>query len=75
MPASYTTLMSPQDVSLNAGSNAVDAALVLPNINDDYVGNGPDLGALERGAPLPVYGVRPEVSTVRPNPPTNLTAQ
>jgi hypothetical protein len=75
MPASYTTLVSPQDWSLHASSNAVDAALLLPNINDSYVGAGPDLGALERGAVAPVYGVRPESTVAQPNPPANLIAQ
>jgi hypothetical protein len=74
LPASYTTLIAPQDLSLNSGSNAVDAALLLPNINDDFVGSGPDLGALERGKPPPSYGVR-ALATVRPMPPTGLTAQ
>jgi hypothetical protein len=57
--ASYSTLMSPQDVTLAATSNALDAASVLPNVNDAFTGAGPDLGALERGCPLPIYGVRP----------------
>ena len=45
-------------VTLDAGANAVDAAEVLPNITDGYIGAAPDLGALERGCPLPIYGVR-----------------
>lgn len=43
---------------LRAGSKAVDAGQVLPNINDGFVGKAPDLGALERGAPEPHYGPR-----------------
>jgi hypothetical protein len=29
---------------------------VLPNINDGFAGQAPDIGAHELGAPLPVYG-------------------
>jgi hypothetical protein len=43
---------------LRAGSKAVDAGVVLPNINDDFAGAAPDLGALERGKPEPHYGPR-----------------
>jgi hypothetical protein len=43
---------------LHAESNAVDAGMKLPNINDDYTGERPDLGALELGREAPVYGVR-----------------
>lgn len=40
------------------GSKLIDAALRLPNINDDFAGDGPDLGAFEAGKPLPHYGPR-----------------
>ena len=43
---------------LKRGSKAVDAGLRLPNINDDFVGNNPDLGAYELGGPVPSYGPR-----------------
>ena len=46
------------DFRLKAGSVAVDAGQRLPNINDDYTGTAPDLGAYERGQPLPHYGPR-----------------
>lgn len=59
IPASYTTLVSPFDPTLAATSNAVDAGVRLPNINDNFTGGGPDLGALERGLPASWYGVRP----------------
>jgi hypothetical protein len=58
-PADFTVTMTPQDVTLAAASNAVDAGRVLPNVNDGWVGAAPDLGALERGCALPIYGVRP----------------
>lgn len=47
------------DFRLKAGGPAVDKGVVLPNINDGYVGVAPDLGALEVGAPPPHYGPRP----------------
>jgi hypothetical protein len=37
----------------------VDAALRIPNVNDDALGKGPDIGAYEAGQPLPQYGPRP----------------
>ncbi len=58
-PASYTQTLAPLDVTLSAASNAVDAGVVLPGITTGYQGAAPDLGALERGCPLPIFGVRP----------------
>jgi hypothetical protein len=46
------------DFRLRAGSKAVDAGIILPNVNDGYHGRLPDLGAYERGAPVPHYGPR-----------------
>jgi hypothetical protein len=43
---------------LKAGGKAVDAGARLPNVNDDYTGKSPDLGAFELGGPVPVYGPR-----------------
>jgi hypothetical protein len=48
------------DFTLRAGSKAIDAGVVLPNINDGFTGRAPDLGAWERGRPTPVYGLRPK---------------
>jgi hypothetical protein len=59
-PASYTIQMPPADATLAAGSIALDRGRVLSNINDNYQGSGPDLGALELGCPAPSYGPRPE---------------
>jgi hypothetical protein len=47
------------DLRPRAGTAVVDAALRLPNINDDFRGAGPDIGAYEAGEPLPHYGPRP----------------
>jgi hypothetical protein len=46
------------DFQLRSGSAAVDAGVLLPNINDDFTGRGPDLGAYETGRPIPHYGPR-----------------
>lgn len=60
-----------RDLQLAAGSGAIDAGIVLPGINDDYLGGAPDAGAYEFGAPAwqaghnfaappnPVYAWRP----------------
>jgi len=47
---------------LKPGSKAVDAGVRLPNVNDDFTGRAPDLGAYETGKPLPVYGPRGETA-------------
>ncbi len=40
------------------GSSVTDAGLRIPNINDDFEGEGPDCGAYEAGQKLPHYGPR-----------------
>jgi hypothetical protein len=52
----YRTFTMPQDVTLGAYSEAIDAGATIPNINDGYNGDAPDLGAYERGTPIPKYG-------------------
>ena len=47
------------DFRLKPGSAAVDRGIALPNITDGFTGQAPDLGALEVGQPMPVYGPRP----------------
>jgi hypothetical protein len=47
------------DFRLRPGSAAIDRGVVIPNVNDGYTGKAPDLGALETGQPLPIYGPRP----------------
>jgi hypothetical protein len=46
------------DFSLRPGTPAEDRGLILPNVTDDFVGNRPDIGALERGGAAPHYGPR-----------------
>ncbi|WP_419600143.1 right-handed parallel beta-helix repeat-containing protein [Thiolapillus sp.] len=47
-----------QYMALKPGCNAVDAGVVLANINEGYTGNAPDLGPYELGKELPHYGPR-----------------
>ena len=47
------------DFRLKPDSVAVDSGCILPNINDGFNGKAPDLGALESGQSMPVYGPRP----------------
>jgi hypothetical protein len=46
------------DFRLKPDSAAVDAACILPNVNNGFSGDAPDLGALEAGLPVPHYGPR-----------------
>lgn len=46
------------DLRPNQSSRVVDAAVGIPNINDNYFGNAPDCGAYEAGQELPHYGPR-----------------
>jgi len=46
------------DFRLKAGSKAVDAGAILPNITDGFLGKAPDIGALEHGKPPVQYGPR-----------------
>lgn len=59
-PVDYKVALSPQDVTLAATSPAIDKGKVLPNITDGFKGAAPDVGALELGCPIPIYGPRPE---------------
>ena len=59
-PPGYRALLDPPDVTLAAGSAAIDAGQTLANINDDFTGAAPELGALEAGCPAPLYGPRPD---------------
>ena len=47
------------DFRLKPDSAAVDAGCILPSINDGFTGKAPDLGALEVGQAVPIYGPRP----------------
>lgn len=43
---------------IKPASEAVDAGVHIPTVNDDFAGDAPDLGALEVGQPEPHYGPR-----------------
>jgi uncharacterized membrane protein YgcG len=58
-PANYKTSLPAADLTLAATAMALDRGRLMPNLNDGYRGAAPDLGALERGCPLPIFGVRP----------------
>lgn len=47
------------DLRLKPGSQAVDAGVPIPNVNDGYNGKAPDMGAYELGQSIPHYGPRP----------------
>ncbi|MBL7736201.1 MAG: right-handed parallel beta-helix repeat-containing protein [Chitinophagaceae bacterium] len=46
------------DLRPKKGSVVIDAAQVIPNINNNFRGRGPDIGAYEEGEELPHYGPR-----------------
>jgi len=56
-PTDEQSSHEPPSFALAETSNAVDAGLVIPGVNDRAPG-GPDLGAWERGCPTPFYGPR-----------------
>jgi Right handed beta helix region len=66
VPGPPLTPVPPQHMTLRSGCNAIDAGIVLPNINDGFVGLAPDLGAYEVGRPLPWYGPRFGIPLTRP---------
>jgi hypothetical protein len=49
------------DFQLKPNSVAVDKGCFIPNVNEDFTGAAPDLGALEVGQPVPHFGPRPFV--------------
>lgn len=46
------------DLRPNPNSKVVDAGVVIPNVNGNYLGDAPDCGAYEAGEELTVYGPR-----------------
>jgi hypothetical protein len=59
-PDEITTIFNADalDFRLVSGAAAIDAGCILPNVNDDFTGEAPDLGALEYGQDVPIYGPR-----------------
>ncbi|MCD6404850.1 MAG: right-handed parallel beta-helix repeat-containing protein, partial [Planctomycetes bacterium] len=60
-PQDFKRRFSPEENDLRPkpGCGAIDAGQVIPNINDNFVGSAPDLGAYEAWQDLPHYGPRP----------------
>ena len=58
-PEHPESLYRPQDLRPRPDANVVDAGQRLPNVNDNFAGGAPDIGAYEVGQPLPHYGPRP----------------
>jgi hypothetical protein len=46
------------DFRLKPGSQAVDAGIVIPTVNERFAGKAPDLGAMESSGAQPRYGPR-----------------
>ena len=61
IPASLKVEQEIQDLRLAPDTEAIDAGVVMPGLNDGFKGKAPDLGAYELGQDLPHYGPRPEV--------------
>jgi hypothetical protein len=59
-PSNQGKLYDPDQVDLRPKLNStiIDAAEVIPGINENYTGKAPDLGAYEYGQEIPVYGPR-----------------
>jgi hypothetical protein len=59
-PDQITTIFDADDLDfqLVPEAKAVDAGCILPNVNDDFEDDAPDLGALEYGQAVPIYGPR-----------------
>ncbi len=45
------------EYALMPGSAGFDAGVIIPNFNDNYDGNGPDMGAFEANSPPMEFGV------------------
>lgn len=56
----FTVLRDPlgADFTLHPQSSAIDAALLLAGVNDQFTGAAPDIGAWESGVAPPQYGAR-----------------
>jgi hypothetical protein len=55
---SFRRRLAPRSPELARGSRAIDRGARIPGVTTGVRGRAPDLGALERGARAPHYGVR-----------------
>ena len=65
----------PRHALPDAGCPVIDRGALLPNINDHFFGQLPDIGAYERGKPLLEYGHNAKDDnndSISPAPPGNL---
>ncbi|MCZ6675712.1 MAG: immunoglobulin domain-containing protein, partial [Candidatus Poribacteria bacterium] len=62
IPNTPTIFRNPIDAALSPSSNAIDAGIVFNQINDNYTGSAPDLGARELGG-IGVSGRTPSITT------------
>jgi hypothetical protein len=53
------------DLTPAKGAKIVDAGCRIPGVNDDHAGSAPDIGAIERGRPLPTWGPRDRTSYLK----------
>jgi len=53
----YDPANCPMEFYLIPGSPGIDAGLILPNFNDDFIGGAPDIGAYETGRPPLEFGI------------------
>ena len=60
IPANLKVEQKTPDLRLAPGTEAIDAGVVMPGLNDGFKSKAPDLGAYELGQDLPHYGPRPE---------------
>ena len=62
MSAPSPAPVPPHVLTLKLGCEAIDSGAVLPGINDDFAGTGPDRGAHEYGRPAATYGPRAPIA-------------
>ena len=55
------------EFTLQPGSPAIDAGVIIPGITDDFAGDAPDLGAYEKGKPVWKAGSTLEYTPKRNN--------
>jgi len=70
----WRAYVSPRTFELDPSSGAVNAGVVLPNVNDAFTGTAPDIGAFEQGIAAPRYGAILS-DTTTPEAPRNLSAE
>lgn len=54
----HTPLVAPMAMEVPTG--AIDQGIAVADVDDDFLGAAPDLGAIEEGCDPPSYGPRPE---------------